>query len=46
MQSDANTRQRLLAPIRWIIENFGEGEWREVGMLTGHYDLIDGHPRL
>jgi AbiJ N-terminal domain 5 len=46
MQSDPNTRQRLLAPIRWIIENFGEGEWRELGMLTGHYDLIDGHPRL
>jgi hypothetical protein len=46
MQPDPNARQRLLGPTRWIIKNFGESEWRELGLLTGQHDLIDGHPRL
>jgi hypothetical protein len=44
MPLDPDTRQRLLAPVRRIVAEFNESDWRELGVLTGCYDIIESHP--
>ena len=29
-----------------IVANFDSGNWEEVGLLTGHSDVINNHDRL
>src|SRR6266516_1709575 len=38
--------QRILDLKERIVSNFSTTNWDEVGLLTGHSDLISKHPRL
>lgn len=38
--------QRILALRERVVANFDAGNWEEVGLLTGHSQIIDKHPRL
>lgn len=37
---------RILALRERIVSQFDAGDWEEIGFLTGHSDIIDGHSRL
>ncbi len=38
--------QRLIELRARVIANFDAGNWEELGLLTGHSDTINRHPRL
>jgi hypothetical protein len=38
--------KQILAVRERVVANFDAGDWEEVGLLTGHSDLISNHPRL
>lgn len=43
---DYDLGKRILALRERVVAEFDAGDWEEVGLLTGHSDLISGHPRL
>jgi hypothetical protein len=43
---DVETGRRLLALRARIVAEFDNGNWEELGLLTGSTDLITGHTRL
>jgi len=42
----ANHGERLLAVRDLVRDHFTEGDWHELGLLTGSEDIVVGHPRL
>jgi len=38
--------EKIIALRQSIVANFNAGDWEEVGLLSGHSDMIDNHPRL
>ena len=43
---DKNLSNRILSLRGKIVAHFDAGDWEEIGLLTGHSNLIDGHSRL
>jgi len=43
---DLGLGNRIIALRGKIVSNFDQGNWEEVGLLTGHSKIIDDHPRL
>src|SRR4051794_22295566 len=43
---DVATGNRLISLRERIVANFNQGNWEELGLLTGHSETISGHPRL
>jgi hypothetical protein len=43
---DYDLGKRILALRERVVADFNAGDWEEVGLLTGHSDLISKHPRL
>jgi hypothetical protein len=43
---DKELGKRLLELRERIVSHFDAGDWEEVGLMTGHSDLITGHQRL
>ncbi|MCU1500486.1 MAG: hypothetical protein JWM47_4439 [Acidimicrobiales bacterium] len=43
---DFELGKRILALRDRVVADFDAGDWEEIGMLTGHSDLISKHPRL
>jgi len=43
---DKKLGKRILDLRERIVSNFDAGDWEEIGFITGHSDIIDGHPRL
>ena len=41
-----NERSTLLKLRKHMVDNFDQGDWASVGMLTGCTDEINRHPRL
>lgn len=43
---DSDIGRQIVALKRQIVDGFNESHWQELGMLTGHSDAINRHPRL
>ena len=43
---DKQLGKRILNLRERIVSHFDAGDWEEIGFITGHSDIIDGHPRL
>jgi len=43
---DKKLGKRILDLRERIVSNFDAGDWEEIGFITGHSAIIDGHPRL
>ena len=43
---DKKLGKRILDLRERIVSHFDSGDWEEIGFITGHSDIIDGHPRL
>lgn len=43
---DLTLGKRIVALRKRIIAHFDVGNWEEVGLLTGHWEAIEGYPRL
>ena len=46
MSLDQNQQKQLLALKAVVVEKFTQGNWTELGMLTGCVDEVRRHPRL
>ena len=43
---DPSTGKKIVQLRERILGNFNAGDWEAIGLLTGHSDIIDNHPRL
>ena len=43
---DKELGKQIIALRQSIVANFNAGHWEEVGLLSGHSETIDNHPRL
>ena len=45
-KANSDRTKRILALRDRVVAEFNSGDWAEVGLLTGHSSLINGHSRL